>query len=190
MPAAIPTCWRNGAKGFRAKPFRGRPRRRPPSAAPPRAAPARPAKRRLSFNETHALATLPGRIAALEQRIADLRATLERPGALRQGPSRLRGGRQGLGRGAIRACPGGNPLARAGNSTRGARRVLKTAREIAVRGLRSSASRLQPFDPVFMATSFGRPPPNLIRRDRRRILDTLSRPPYIQARLALARRGC
>jgi ATP-binding cassette subfamily F protein uup len=57
-------------------------RKAAPKAAesvPPRAAPARPAKRRLSFNETHALATLPGRIAALEQRIAALRATLGDP---------------------------------------------------------------------------------------------------------------
>jgi ABC transport system ATP-binding/permease protein len=50
---------------------------KPAGRTPPKAAPARPAKRRLSFNETHALATLPGRIAALEHRIADLRAKLE-----------------------------------------------------------------------------------------------------------------
>jgi ABC transport system ATP-binding/permease protein len=50
---------------------------KPALSIPPRAATARPAKRRLSFNETHALATLPGRIAAFERQIAGLRATLE-----------------------------------------------------------------------------------------------------------------
>ena len=50
---------------------------KPAEAAPPKAPAAKPAKRRLSFNETHALATLPSRIAALERQIAGLRAKLE-----------------------------------------------------------------------------------------------------------------
>ena len=50
---------------------------KPAEAVPPKAAAPKPAKRRLSFNETHALATLPGRIAALERQIAGLRAKLE-----------------------------------------------------------------------------------------------------------------
>ncbi len=37
-------------------------------------------KRRLSFNEKHALETLPGRIEALEKRISDLQAQLDDPG--------------------------------------------------------------------------------------------------------------
>jgi ABC transport system ATP-binding/permease protein len=45
----------------------------------PKTAPAKPAKRRLSFNETHALATLPGKIAALEREIAALRSKLDDP---------------------------------------------------------------------------------------------------------------
>ncbi len=47
------------------------------TAARPKAATVRPVKRRLSFNETHALATLPGKIAALEHEVAALRAKLE-----------------------------------------------------------------------------------------------------------------
>jgi ATP-binding cassette subfamily F protein uup len=46
-----------------------------PDAASPKA--GKPARRRLSFNETHALATLPKTIADLELRIAELRAKLE-----------------------------------------------------------------------------------------------------------------
>ena len=51
----------------------------PSRASSAKTAPRRPAKRRLSFNETHALATLPGKIAALEHRIAALRGKLEDP---------------------------------------------------------------------------------------------------------------
>jgi ATP-binding cassette subfamily F protein uup len=46
----------------------------------------KPAKRRLSFNETHALATLPKTIADLEHRIRELRAKLEEPGLYARGP--------------------------------------------------------------------------------------------------------
>ena len=54
-------------------------REAPAKTAEPAAAQAarKPARRRLSFNETHALATLPKQIADLEQRIGRLRATLE-----------------------------------------------------------------------------------------------------------------
>ncbi len=47
-------------------------------AASPRA--AEPAKRRLSFHEKHALATLPAEIAALQESIGALRLTLDDPG--------------------------------------------------------------------------------------------------------------
>ena len=41
---------------------------------------ARPGKRRLSFNDKHALDTLPERIAALQQTLRDLHARLDDPG--------------------------------------------------------------------------------------------------------------
>ncbi|MBV8427698.1 MAG: ATP-binding cassette domain-containing protein, partial [Hyphomicrobiales bacterium] len=64
-------------EGFaRAAPSR-KPGRKAPDAALPKTSPITPTKRRLSFNESHALATLPGRIAALERRIGELRSKLE-----------------------------------------------------------------------------------------------------------------
>jgi ATP-binding cassette subfamily F protein uup len=57
MRAATPTCWRSAA------------------AREPRAA-----KRRLSFNEKYALETLPGEIAALQEKIRAAQAKLVDPG--------------------------------------------------------------------------------------------------------------
>jgi ATP-binding cassette subfamily F protein uup len=50
------------------------------SKAPRERQPAPPAKRRLSFNEKHALETLPHRIAALEADVAKLSKTIADPG--------------------------------------------------------------------------------------------------------------
>ena len=50
-----------------------------PNVAGPKEWPRRSTRRRLTFNETHALATLPGKIAALEHQVAGLRAKLEDP---------------------------------------------------------------------------------------------------------------
>ncbi|SEE96693.1 ATP-binding cassette, subfamily F, uup [Rhizobiales bacterium GAS191] len=47
---------------------------------------ARPSKRRLSFNDTHALATLPKRIADLERQIETLRRRLDDPALYAQNP--------------------------------------------------------------------------------------------------------
>ncbi|MFI5015721.1 MAG: ABC-F family ATP-binding cassette domain-containing protein [Hyphomicrobiales bacterium] len=55
------------------------------SAVPPKAA-SRPSRRRLSFNETHALATLPKTIADLELGIEQLRARLDDPDLFAQDP--------------------------------------------------------------------------------------------------------
>jgi ATP-binding cassette subfamily F protein uup len=52
---------------------------KPSGAALSKSAPQRSAKRRLSFNETHALVVLPGKIAALEHEIAGLRSKLDDP---------------------------------------------------------------------------------------------------------------
>ncbi|MBW0003980.1 MAG: ATP-binding cassette domain-containing protein [Hyphomicrobiales bacterium] len=74
------------SEGFaRAAPSR-KPGREAPDAALPKTSPVRPTKRRLSFNESHALATLPGRIAALERRIGELRSKLENGALYSQDP--------------------------------------------------------------------------------------------------------
>jgi ATP-binding cassette subfamily F protein uup len=52
---------------------------RPEKSAPAPAAPQAPAKRKLSFNEKHALETLPKEIEALQARIGDLHARLDDP---------------------------------------------------------------------------------------------------------------
>ena len=56
-----------------ARPERGEARKKPADDAE-----AKP-KRRLSFNEKHALETLPGRIEALEKQISDCQAQLDDP---------------------------------------------------------------------------------------------------------------
>ena len=60
------------AKAVKAEPKTVREKAEPPSS------PA--AKRRLSFNDKHALETLPGRIAALEAEVATLTKTIADPG--------------------------------------------------------------------------------------------------------------
>ena len=57
-----------------ARPQRSEPRKKPADADEAKR------KRRLSFNEKHALETLPGRIASLEKEISDLQAQLDDPG--------------------------------------------------------------------------------------------------------------
>ncbi len=56
-----------------AKPERSEPRKKPSESGEAKA------KRRLSFNEKHALETLPARIAALENTISDLQTELDNP---------------------------------------------------------------------------------------------------------------
>ena len=68
-PFAMP-----GAAKQAARPKRGEARKKPADDAE-----AKP-KRRLSFNEKHALETLPGRIEALEKQISDCQAQLDDPG--------------------------------------------------------------------------------------------------------------
>ena len=62
-----------GAAKQAARPERGEARKKPADDAE-----AKP-KRRLSFNEKHALETLPGRIEALEKQISDCQAKLDDP---------------------------------------------------------------------------------------------------------------
>ena len=75
MPAAIPTCW-PARHGFAARGGEGSlsPRRKK-TARDCRAA----TKRRLSFNEKHALETLPKTIATLQTEIARQQTRLDDP---------------------------------------------------------------------------------------------------------------
>ena len=68
---------RSGAPAARSAP-KAKAESKSPSTEMQRA--ARPAKRRLSFHEKHALATLPGEIAALQESIGTLRLTLDDAG--------------------------------------------------------------------------------------------------------------
>ena len=68
-----------GAKSAAVKPAGTRVDPREPPAASGPAPPAVP-RRKLSFKQKHALATLPGRIAALEQEVAGLKASLSDQG--------------------------------------------------------------------------------------------------------------
>src|SRR5208282_33034 len=62
------------AEGKPAKADRGEPKKKPGDGGEPKP------KRRLSFNEKHALETLPAKIASLEREISDLQAQLDDPG--------------------------------------------------------------------------------------------------------------
>jgi ATP-binding cassette subfamily F protein uup len=70
-----------------AEPARDRSAKSPPSSASDESAAGQPApKRRLSFHEKHALATLPARIAALEKEIEALQSRLDDPNLFLRDP--------------------------------------------------------------------------------------------------------
>ena len=94
--------------------------------AKPVAAPAEK-KRKLSFNEKHALETLPKTIADLEAEGRALQSQARRSGFLFARPRGLREGVGGAGRGADQACRGRRTLAGAGDSARGTRRRLENS---------------------------------------------------------------
>ncbi len=76
MPAATPTCWRSAARISRARPP-VQPSRK--SRATKTAAPAAASKRRLNFNEKHALETLPKTMKKLQAEIAKQQKLLDDP---------------------------------------------------------------------------------------------------------------
>ena len=85
-------------------------------------APLSPAlKRRLSFNDKHALETLPARIATLEAEIARLTTDDRRPGPLCARPRRLRQGVGGARKGAGRSRRRRGRMAAAGGIARAGR---------------------------------------------------------------------
>ena len=78
MPAATPTCWRSAAPISNA--MRRRPLRRSENAGAAKAASSSgAARRRLNFNEKHALETLPKTIAKLQAEIAKQQRHLDDP---------------------------------------------------------------------------------------------------------------
>ena len=93
---------------------------KPAPAAKSASAPAAPPpKRKLSFNDRHALKTLPSEIATLQSRIRDLQQRLADPGAVRPRPHRLHRSHHGAGRGAGRARGRGREMAGARDAARG-----------------------------------------------------------------------
>src|ERR1700722_8594296 len=75
MPAAIPTCWRSAVWKGKS----GRPAVVDRSKGATVGAPSGNAKRRLNFNEKHALETLPKTIAKLQAEIAKQQRHLDDP---------------------------------------------------------------------------------------------------------------
>ena len=87
----------------------------------PRAASDTARKRRLSFNEKHALETLPQTIAALQKKIHALASNTARPRFVQTRPRRLRRHLVGAGRSGGRTDGGGRQMAGAGDLARGDR---------------------------------------------------------------------
>ena len=110
-----------------------------PAAKPASAAAAPPAKRKLSFNDQHALKTLPKQIATLQARIRELAGAARRSGALRARPHRLRRGHHGAGGRAGRARGRGREMAGARDAARGHRRRVTRTSSTCHPGTRASA---------------------------------------------------
>ena len=78
MPAATAICWRSAARNLRREAPKSVPIAKDVREARPQPTPAAP-KRRLNFNEKHALETLPKAMAALQETIARNQARLADP---------------------------------------------------------------------------------------------------------------